>query len=59
MLDIKNTLASIQYLTLCFMGYLYPGVKIIINDAVFKAETEYVRTRIRLDEDGTIGAAPL
>ena len=57
--EINITLASRQYLTVSCKGYLYPGVKIIINDAVFKAETEYVRTRIRLDEDGTIGAAPL
>ncbi len=57
--EININLASRQYLTVSCTGYLYPGVKIIINDAVFKAETEYVRTRIRLDEDGTICAAPL
>lgn len=57
--EINITLASRQYLTVSCKGYMYPGVKIIINDAVFKAETEYVRTKIRLDEDGAICAAPL
>lgn len=57
--EINITLASRQYLTVSCRGYMYPGVKIVINDAVFKADTEYVRTKIRLEEDGTIVAAPL
>ena len=57
--EINITLASRQYLSVSCRGYVYPGVKIIINDAVFKADTEYVRTKIRLEEDGTIVAAPL
>lgn len=57
--EINITLASRQYLTVSCRGYLYPGVKIIINDAVFKADNEYVRTKIRLDEDGAICAAPM
>ena len=57
--EINITLASRQYLSVSCRGYMYPGVKIIINDAVFKADTEYVRTKIRLEEDGTIVAAPL
>lgn len=57
--EINTTLSSRQYLTVSCKGYLYPGVKIIINDSVFKADSEYVRTRIRLAEDGEIYAAPL
>lgn len=57
--EINITLASRQYLTVSCRGYLYPGVKIIINDAVFKADSEYVRTRVRLEEDGAICAAPM
>ncbi|MCM1023919.1 MAG: FapA family protein [Prevotella sp.] len=57
--EINITLASRQYLTVSCRGYIYPGVKIIINDAVFKADTEYVRTKIRLEEDGAICAAPM
>lgn len=57
--EININLASRQYLTVSCKGYMYPGVKIVINDAVFKADTEYVRTKIRLEEDGTIVAAPL
>ncbi|MBD5144379.1 MAG: DUF342 domain-containing protein [Ruminococcus sp.] len=57
--EINITLASRQYLSVSCRGYMYPGVKIVINDAVFKADTEYVRTKIRLEEDGTIVAAPL
>lgn len=57
--EINTTLSSRQYLTVGCKGYMYPGVKIIINDAVFKADVEYVRTRIRLGEDGEIYAVPM
>ncbi len=57
--EINTTLASRQYLTVSCKGYMYPGVKIIINDSIFKAESEYVRTKIVLDESGEIAAAPL
>lgn len=57
--EINISLANRQYLSVSCKGYIYPGVKIIINDAVFKAESEYVRTKITLGEDGEIYAAPL
>lgn len=57
--EINVTLASRQYLTVSCRGYMYPGVKIVINDAVFKADSEYVRTKVRLDEEGAIGASPM
>lgn len=57
--EINTTLSNRQYLTISCKGYMYPGVKVIINDAVFKAEDEYVRTKLRLDESGIICAAPL
>lgn len=57
--EINISLANRQYLSVGCKGYIYPGVKIIINDAVFKAESEYVRTKITLGEDGEIYAAPL
>ncbi|MDE5993450.1 MAG: FapA family protein [Oscillospiraceae bacterium] len=57
--EININLASRQYLTVSCKGYLYPGVKIIINDAVFKAESEYIRTKIKLAEDGVICAVPM
>lgn len=57
--EIDISLANRQYLTVECKGYIYPGVKIIINDAVFKVEAEYVRTKITLGEDGEIHTAPL
>lgn len=57
--EINISLANRQYLSVGCKGYIYPGVKIIINDAVFKAESEYVRTKITLGDDGEIYAAPL
>lgn len=57
--EINVALANRQYLSVSCKGYIYPGVRIIINDAVFKAEAEYVRTKITLGENGEIYAAPL
>lgn len=57
--EIDLSLANRQYLSIDCKGYMYPGVKIVINDAVFKVEAEYVRTRVSLAEDGTIHAMPL
>ncbi len=57
--EIDTSLSNRQYLSISCKGYIYPGVRIVINDAVFKAEAEYVRTKISLDEDGIIHASPL
>lgn len=57
--EIDLSLANKQFLCVDCKGYMYPGVKIIINDAVFKAESEYVRTRVYIAEDGTAHASPL
>ncbi len=57
--EIDTSLSNKQFLSIGCKGYMYPGVKIIINDQVFKAEAEYVRTRVSLSEDGIIHAAPL
>ncbi len=57
--EIDLSLANRQYLSIGCKGYMYPGVKIVINDAVFKVESEYVRTRVALSEDGMIHALPL
>lgn len=57
--EINTSLSNKQYLSIDCKGHMYPGVKIIINDQVFKAESEYVRTRVSISEDGIIHAAPL
>lgn len=57
--EIDLELENRQYLSISCRGYMYPGVKIIINDAVFKVEDEYVKTKITLNSDGEIYAAPL
>lgn len=57
--EIDTSLSNKQFLSIGCKGYMYPGVKIIINDQVFKAESEYVRTRISISEDGIIHSAPL
>lgn len=57
--EIDTSLSNKQFLSIGCKGYMYPGVKIIINDQVFKAEAEYVRTRVSLSEDGLIHSAPL
>lgn len=57
--EINIELENRQYLSISCRGYMYPGVKIVINDAVFKVEEEYVRTKITLNSSGEIYAAPL
>lgn len=57
--EINIELENRQYLSISCRGYMYPGVKIVMNDAVFKVEEEYVRTKITLNSDGEIYAAPL
>ena len=57
--EIDLSLANKQFLSVDCKGFLYPGVKIVINDIVFKAEAEYVRTRVYIAEDGTAHTAPL
>ena len=57
--EIDLSLANRQFLSIDCSGYMYPGVKIIINDAVFKVESEYVHTRVSIAEDGTARATAL
>lgn len=57
--EIDISLANRQHLSVECRGYIYPGVKIIINDAVMKVASEYVRTKVTTAEDGEIYAAPL
>ena len=57
--EIDTSLSNKQFLSIGCKGHLYPGVRIIINDQVFKAESEYVRTRVSISEEGLIHAAPL
>ncbi|MBQ3162495.1 MAG: DUF342 domain-containing protein [Oscillospiraceae bacterium] len=57
--EIDTSLSNKQFLSIGCKGYMYPGVKIIINDQVFKVEAEYVRTRVSISEDGIIHSAPL
>lgn len=57
--EIDISLANKQFLSIECKGYLYPGVKIIINDAVFKVESEYVRTKVFIAGDGTVHTATL
>lgn len=57
--EIDASLATKQFLSIKCRGYIYPGVKIIINDAVFKVESEYVRSKVSINEDGMIAIAPL
>lgn len=57
--EIDIALAQKQHLSVKCSGYMYPGVKIVINDAVYKVETEHVRTKIVIGEDGEIRSVPL
>lgn len=57
--EIDVALAQKQHLSVKCQGYMYPGVKIIINDATLKVETEQVRTRVVIGDDGEIHAMPL
>lgn len=57
--EIDISLASKQFLSVDCKGYIYPGVKIIINDSTFAPEAEYVRTRVAQAPDGTIRTSPL
>ncbi|MCD7731802.1 MAG: FapA family protein [Oscillospiraceae bacterium] len=52
--EINISLEAKQMLSVGCKGYIYPGTKITINDVIFKAETEYVRSRVGLDRDGQI-----
>ncbi len=57
--EIDTILSNKQQLAVSCKGYVYPGVKITINDSVFKAEFEYFKVKIGLDEDGLIAVTPL
>lgn len=57
--EIDMALAQKQHLSVKCQGYMYPGVRIIINDATFKVESEYVRTKVVISEEGEIHAVQL
>ncbi len=57
--EINISLEAKQFLSIGCRGYIYPGTRIIINDVIFKAEQEYVRSRVSLAEDGEIKVSPL
>ncbi len=52
--EIDEMLSENQYRTFSCKGYAYPGVKVRINNEVYKFEKETVRSRLRLDEEGKI-----
>lgn len=57
--EIELALQQKQYLAITCKGTVYPGVRVTINDCVFKFESETVRCKIYLDELGDIVTAPL
>ncbi len=57
--EIDSILSNKQLLTVSCKGYIYPGVKITINDSVYKVEHELYKVKIGLDENREIGVSPL
>ena len=57
--EIDIALAQKQHLSVQCHGYLYPGVKIVINDAVYKVEKEHAHSKIVIGEDGEIRSVPM
>lgn len=56
--EIDLSLQVKQRLTVSCKGYIYPGVKITINDASFKVESEFVHSVVGLSQDGQITISP-
>lgn len=52
--SIDDSLAQKQYRTVTVSGMAYPGVKVTINDASMKIETETPKVKIYLDDNGNI-----
>lgn len=56
--EIDLSLKVKQRLTISCKGYIYPNVKITINDASYKVDTEFVHSVVGLSEDGQITISP-
>ena len=56
---IDISLEARQNLSASCKGYIYPGTRITINDVTVKIDAEYVRTSVRIGEDGLPLFAPL
>jgi uncharacterized protein (DUF342 family) len=57
--EIEAALQVKQHLSVQCKGTVYPGVKVVINDCIYRFENEYKYVKIYLDEDGQIVTAPL
>ena len=57
--EIDIALAQKQHLSVQCHGYMYPGVKVVINDATYKVETEQAHSKIVIGEDGEIRSVPM
>lgn len=57
--EIEISLQQKQHLTISCKGTVYPGVKVAINDSVFKFESEAKYCKIYLDEVGDIETTSL
>lgn len=55
--EIDISLANRQMLSVSCKGYIYPGTSITINDTVFKADIEYVHSKVFLSSDGKMTVA--
>lgn len=56
--EINIYLETKQQLWVKCKGYIYPGTRITINDNVFKADTEYVRSTVSISPEGEIVVGP-
>ncbi len=57
--EIDISLEARQNLSASCKGYIYPGTRITINDVTVKIDAEYVRTTVRIGDDGLPLFAPL
>lgn len=56
--EIDNKLKDKQLLSVSCKGYLYPGIHITINDAVFKVEQEYINVTVAINDEGVVEVRP-
>lgn len=57
--EIDISLEARQNLSASCKGYIYPGTRITINDVTVKIDAEYVRTTVRIGDDGLPLFAPM
>ena len=57
--EIETSLQVKQHLSIQCKGTVFPGVRVVMNDSVYKFENEYKYVKIFLNDEGSIITGPL